>query len=71
MDNDKFNLNIVGRYGKTVTTSEVKNFPTAVWTKICAILADHGLEEITTANLDAAGTKITLPSDVFKGAGVR
>jgi len=71
MTNDKFNLNIVGTYDKTVTESEVKNFPKAVWPDICRLLEAHGLQNISIAKLDAAGTNIALPTDVFKGAGVK
>jgi hypothetical protein len=71
MTNDKFNLNIVGTYDKTVTESEVKTFPKAVWPEICRLLETHGLQNISIAKLDAAGTNITLPTDVFKGAGVK
>ncbi len=68
MDNDKFNLNIVGTYDKSVTESEVKTFPKSVWPDICRLLETHGLKNINIATLDAAGTKVTLPTDVFKGA---
>lgn len=71
MDNDNFDLHVVGKYGKAITTTEARNFAKTAWPRICSILQEEGIEILTNVNLDAAGVKTNLPLDVFKGAGVK
>jgi hypothetical protein len=72
MENKTFKLNVVGTFDTGVTEGEVKTFPKAYWPDICRILASLGVKNITSANLDAAGTNIALPADALHaGAGVK
>jgi hypothetical protein len=72
MDNKNFTYNLTGVFEPSVTDAEVKadgDFGKTVHLEICRILARFGVKSLNTAWIEAAGKKITLPTDILAVAG--